>query len=75
MNFVLFFIFYIISTFILFLIFFVLYKLFFKKLISSKRVENALLSAFDSDDDLSILDIPIEKKEKEEKDEKVYTYF
>ena len=75
MNFILFFIFYVICTLILFLIFFVLYKLYFKKLISSKIAEKTLLSAFDSLDQKSILDINIEQKEEEKKDEKVYTYF
>jgi len=75
MNFILFFIFYILCTLILSLILFISYKLFLKKLIFTKLSENALLSAFDSLDQKSILDIPIEKKEEKKEDEKVYTYF
>ena len=75
MNFLLFFLFYIISTLILSIIFFVSYKLFFKKFIVSKISENALLSAFDSFNDKSILDINIDEKEKADQNEKIYTSF
>lgn len=77
MSFIVFFIYYIFSTLILFAIIFILYKLFFKKLISSKISEIALLSAFDSLDKKSILDINTEDiiDEEEKKDEKIYTYF
>lgn len=76
MSFILFFLFYIISTFILFIIGFVLYKLVFKKMIYSKLVEDALLKAFESEDYKSILDVEIPAEKEEEKDnEKVYTYF
>lgn len=77
MNFLIFFLFYCICTLILFLIFLLLYKFFFKKLIKTKLAENTLLSAFDSLDDKSILDIDVnpDKKDEEEKNEEVYTYF
>ena len=75
MSFLLFFLFYIISTLILSILFFVSYKLFLKKLIVSKISENTLLSAFDSFNDKSILDISIEEKEKAAQNEKIYTSF
>ena len=78
MSFLIFFLYYIFSSIILFFILFLCYKLFLKKLIYTKVLENKILSAFDTLDHKSILDIdlPDEKKEQEEDtDEKVYTYF
>lgn len=74
MNFLLFFLFYIICTFILFTLLFILYKLFFKNFIMNKLTEDSILKAFDGFDSKSILDVDVSKEE-DKKDEKVYTYF
>ena len=74
MNFLLFFLFYIICTLILFTLAFILYKLCLKNFIINKITENSILKAFDGIDGKSILDID-PPKEEEQKNEKVYTYF
>lgn len=72
MNFLLFFVYYLFSTLILFSIGFILYKLIFKKIIADKLT---FTSDFFKDSLNSITNINFEKKEMEEKDEKIPTYF